>query len=339
MKASNGPRSDFHGQRLLVVDAETRQLRDTTIEHLASCLRTGDVLVVNDAATLPASLRVSADLELRLIAHHEDDAWWAVALGPGDHRTPTERRAPPPPLRLSDRFELADLTASVRALSPQSERLVLLQFSQTGSTLWQSLYQLGRPIQYAHVPAPLALWDVQTVYAGRPVAVEMPSAGRPLTFSILHQLQNRGIETISLTHAAGVSSTGVPAIDEHLPLPERYWLSPRSVHAINGALQDGRRLIAAGTSVVRALEDNYQRHGELVAGTYKAHGHIGPGSELRVVSGLLTGMHEPDTPHFELMQAFVSSSLLAASMSHAAARCYLSHEFGDSALLLPGALA
>lgn len=329
----------FHGQRLLVVDRDSGMRRDTTIEDLPCYLRSGDVLVINDAATLPASLRISAELEVRLVSHHDDRSWWGVAFGAGDYAIPTELRPPPPTLAVGDAIKLPGLSATVAALSPWSLRLLLLRFAETGPVLWQKLYELGRPIQYAYVRSPLELWDVQTSYAGRPVAMEMPSAGRPLTFAILQRLKSRGIEIVPLTHAAGVSSTGVTAIDERLPLPERYWLSGSAVNALTRAFRAPRRIIAVGTSVVRALEDNFGRHGRLIEGSFEAHGRLGPASTLRVVDGLLTGMHEPGTSHFDLLQAFVPASLLQSSVQHATERGYLTHEFGDSALLLRDSLA
>src|SRR5690606_34055820 len=141
----------FHGQRLLVVDRDSGMRRDTTIEDLPCYLRSGDVLVINDAATLPASLRISAELEVRLVSHHDDRSWWGVAFGAGDYAIPTELRPPPPTLAVGDAIKLPGLSATVAALSPWSSRLLLLRFAETGPVLWQKLYELGRPIQYAYV--------------------------------------------------------------------------------------------------------------------------------------------------------------------------------------------
>jgi S-adenosylmethionine:tRNA ribosyltransferase-isomerase len=190
-------------------------------------------------------------------------------------------------------------------------------------------------VQYAHVPEPLELWDVQTSYAGRPWAVEMPSAGRPLSFSQLGGLQRRGIRVARLTHAAGLSATGVPEVDARLPLPERYHLPALSVETIEAARRGGGRIVAAGTSVVRALEDSAARFGRLRAGDHVAELVLGELSPRRVADGLLTGMHPPGTTHFELMTAFAPRPLLGRAVEHAARAGYLEHEFGDAALILP----
>lgn len=309
------------------------------MKDLPGRLRAGDLLVVNDAATLPAQLPWTdggARREVRLLGAVEDGSWWAVLFGEGDWRTLTEDRPPPPAVDVGATLTLGDeLRASVVERSPVSERLVRLRFSAEGEALWQAIYRIGRPIQYAHVAGPLALWHVQTCYAGRPWAVELPSAGRPLTWSLLSELRRRGVVLTALTHAAGLSAAGDPALDRALPLPERYEIPNSTAEAIAAAKARGGRVVAVGTSVVRALEGRADAHGgALIPGSGWTDLRIGPATRLRVVDGLLTGMHEPDTSHFELLRAFAPSSLLERAHAHATASGYLGHEFGDSCLIL-----
>jgi S-adenosylmethionine:tRNA ribosyltransferase-isomerase len=210
-------------------------------------------------------------------------------------------------------------------------------FDATGDALWAALYREGRPIQYAHARGPLPLWAVQTVYAGRPWAFEMPSAGRPLTWEILLALRRRGVGWASLTHAAGVSATGDPAIDAALPLPERFEIPAATVSAIEATHRQGGRVVAVGTTVVRALE------GAASAGGLRASSgitdlRIGPAYRPRVVDGILSGVHAPEESHFALLGAFADAGLLGRAWAHARARGFRPHEMGDAMLVLPGVL-
>jgi S-adenosylmethionine:tRNA ribosyltransferase-isomerase len=316
--------------RLLVIDRERGEYADRAIADLPSLLGPGDVLVVNDAATLPASLpgrdAAGRAVELRLYAERRDGSFAAVAFGDGDWRTPTEKRAPPPPLAPGDELSIGELRARViRALG----RLVELRFDREGAALWSALYRAGRPVQYSHLEAPLPLWAVQTRYAARPWAAELPSAGRPLTWEILLALGRRGVTVASLTHACGLSATGDDALDARLPLPERYDIPQATVDAIARA----RRVIAAGTSVVRALEGCARDRGKLVAGEGETDLVVDATHRPRIVGGLLTGLHDPTASHYRLLQSFAPRALLDRAYSHAAASGYLAHEFGDSSLI------
>jgi S-adenosylmethionine:tRNA ribosyltransferase-isomerase len=195
-------------------------------------------------------------------------------------------------------------------------------------------------VQYAYLRHAIELGTVQTRFAGRPWAAEMPSAGRPLTWNTLLALRARGVGLAALTHAAGLSATGDPALDRALPLPERYDIPARTVAQVERARARGGTVVAVGTTVVRALEGNAHAHGgRLVAGTGMTDLIIAAGFVPRVVGGLLSGMHEPGTSHFRVLAAFDPTPTLARAAAHAAAGGYLVHEFGDSALVLPGAAA
>lgn len=339
------PRRDH--VRLLAVDPGAGRVADLPFGHLAELLGPGDLLVVNDAATLPASLSgVTADgaaIELRLVgpagALGQDQRWRAVVLGAGDWRTPTEHRPPPPPLPAGARLRFGELGAEVIGHADISPRLVDVRFDRAGPSLWQALYAAGKPIQYAYLDGELALWSVQTVFAARPWAVEMPSAGRAITGAALRALRARGVDIAWLTHAAGLSATGDPAIDRALPLPERYDIPAVTARAVARARARGGRVIAAGTTVVRALEGCAAAHGIVQAGSDITDLVIGPGFVPAVVDGLLTGMHEPESSHFRLLQAFAARPLLADAWHRATGLGYRCHELGDSCLIAPGLLA
>lgn len=342
MTPATAPRDDRAATRLLVLDPAAAALRDAAIGDLGAYLRAGDLLVVNDAATLPASLRARTAagdaLELRL-AGAEGEEWWAVAFGEGDWRQRTEDRPAPPPLSARQRLDVGGaLRAEVRAVSPLSPRLVLLRFDAHGSDLWSALYRDGRPVQYSYLQAPLALWDVQTPYPSRPWAMEMPSAGRALTPRLLDDLRGNGVSVAWLTHASGLSATGDAQLDARLPLPERYEVPVETAAAVVAARRGGRRVVAAGTTVVRALE-SAAASGTVRAGTGVATLRLTRAHALRAVDGLLTGVHDSGTSHFELLGAFAPAPLLEQSLRHAEERGYLGHEFGDAMLILRGALS
>jgi len=225
----------------------------------------------------------------------------------------------------------------VVAVDPSEPRLVRLRFDRDGRELYQALYEIGRVVQYSYVERPLELWDVQNRYASRPWAFEPPSAGRPLTFGVLGELRARGVALAVVTHAAGLSSTGSSSLDRRLPIPEQSDLPPETVRAVEVTKARGGRVIAVGTTVVRALEGRALESPRLSAGRNETSLVIGPGFRPRVVNGLLTGLHEPASSHFALLQAFAERPLLLRALEHASREGYLEHEFGDSCLVLSGA--
>ena len=316
-------------------------MRHAARGRLADQLRPGDLLIANDAATIPASLsgvheRSGAVIEIRLAAwrspaFNDVREFTAIAFGDGDHRTRTEDRPPPPDLRAGDVLRIGPLRAIVRRLLGHP-RLVAVRFYGSSGAIWAGLARHGKPIQYAHVTRPLALWDVWTRVAALPVAFEAPSAGFLLDWNLLETLAARGVGFATLTHAAGISSTGDPALDAQLPFDEPYDLPGRTLRALLRTRARGGRIIALGTTVVRALEHAGSR-GTLRPGPGLATQRIGAHSRLRVVDAIVTGVHEPGTSHYELLRAFAGDGVLRRATA-VLERCgYRTHEFGDSVLL------
>lgn len=337
---ARAPRPGYREERLLVIDPLTRRFGDYASAELPALFDAGDLLIVNDAATLPASLRVDEGLELRLLGGDASGAFSAVALGAGDWSEPTEQRGAPPVLRPGQRLELGpDLAAEVLEVDAREPRLVTLRFETSGADFFAALYRHGRPIQYAYAQRRFELWDVQNRFASRPWAFELPSAGRPLTFETLFELERRGARVSYLTHAAGISSSGSAELDARLPLRERYDISLDAACAVSHARELGGRVIATGTSVLRALEAAASPGGLVAPGEGETDLRVTAAFEPRVVDGLLTGLHEPGTSHFELLESLAPRPLLERALAHAARTGYLQHEFGDSCLVLAGALS
>jgi S-adenosylmethionine:tRNA ribosyltransferase-isomerase len=331
---------------MLVIDPRAPRagaFREARTPALPSYLRAGDLLVVNDAATLPASLRgqdaAGRPLEARLVAARGEGRFLAVLFGAGDWRQCTEERAPPPEVAVGDHLRFGSLEGEVVARLPPSLRLVELAFDCAADALWSALYREGRPVQYSYLAHELPLWAVQTNYASRPWAFEMPSAGRPLSWEILLGLRRKGVRWAALTHAAGLSSTGDPELDAALPLPERFEIPATTVEAVAAARAAGGRVVAVGTTVVRALEGAAAAGGgELRAGAGETDLLVTPSYRPAVVDGILSGTHAAAESHFRLLGAFAGADLLAAAAAYAAEHGFLTHELGDSMLVLPGAL-
>lgn len=326
-----------HAVRLVALDRRTGRVALHPFAALPELLEPGDLVVVNDAATLPASLpgRTAAGevFELRLSAPVEGERLVGVLLGAGDWRTRTENRPPPPRLAAGERVQIGPFPATVTAARG---RLVELDAEGAGDdpagrrdALWQALYASAAPVQYAHRREALPLWSVQTAYAARPWAAEMPSAGRPLTWDVLLRIRRRGIGVATLTHAAGLASTGDAALDAALPWPERYEVPERTAAAIAAARAGGHRVIAVGTTVVRALEASGGRAGPGVATIV-----LGPDTPARIADGLVSGLHIPGESHFELLRGFAPAAQLERVLSLARDAGLSGHELGDACLIL-----
>lgn len=327
--------------RLLVVDA-CRRIGHAPRSALVEFLRPGDLVVANDAATLPASLRgthgaTGAAVEVRLAGRpslrpEDVTRFSAVVFGGGDFHTRTEDRPAPPPLSEGDRLVLGPLRATVeRTLGHR--RHVSLLFEGTPDDVWAGLARHGRPIQYAHLDEPLALWDVWTRIAGPPVAFEPPSAGFALDWRALSSMRARGVGFETLTHAAGISSTGDEELDRLLPFDEPYRIPAATADAVGRTKARGGRVVAVGTTVVRALEHAAAADGIVRAGFGLATQRLGPETRLRVVDAILSGTHEAGTSHYELLRAFLDDETLLRATGELDARGYLTHEFGDSVLI------
>jgi S-adenosylmethionine:tRNA ribosyltransferase-isomerase len=177
------------------------------------------------------------------------------------------------------------------------------------------------------------LWNVWTKIAAEPFAFEPPSAGFALDWHIVAAWRERGIGFATLTHAAGISSTGDPVLDLRLPFDEPYHIPERTAAAVSHAKSRGRCIIAVGTTVVRTLESAAIGEGRVRAGSGVARGRITGETKLRIVDTVLTGVHAPGESHFELLRAFSDDAVLRAVSAALAQFDYQTHEFGDSVLI------
>jgi S-adenosylmethionine:tRNA ribosyltransferase-isomerase len=338
MIAANVPIQRPANARLLLVDSQG-QIRDLFRSNFPTLLHPGDIVVANDAATLPASIfgvheRSGRLIEVRLAARdsvYPEDVkqFSAVVFGEGNYRTPTERRPRPPELRPGDTLQLGPLTATVLELLGHP-RFAKIRFEGASARIWEGLAHYGRPIQYSHISTQLAVWDTWTPIAGPPVAFEPPSASFALDWRTQDAIRQVGAHFATITHAAGISSTGDDELDARLPFDEPYRIPESTARSIRLAKAAGGRLIAVGTTVVRALEHAASVHGAVRETTGLAVNRIGPTTELRAVDAILSGTHEPGTSHHKLLSAFVDRSTLVQMDRIQRQHAYRTHEFGDS---------
>jgi S-adenosylmethionine:tRNA ribosyltransferase-isomerase len=317
--------------RLLVAERSTGAVSHASFRNLPGWLAPGDLLVVNTSATVPAAIpaqRADGSLaELRFSTAAPDTSgseWWVVELRTEDGRAPL-------PARSGERIALAG-GAAVEIAAPygDGERLWIARLDAV-APLYRHLARHGRPIRYGYVPAAWPLEAYQSVFALEPGSAEMPSAGRPFTPELVTRLIARGVHIAPVTLHCGVSS---PERHE-APYPERYAVPETTARLVNAVRWWGGRVIAVGTTAVRALETVARPDGSVSAGAGWTGLVIDADRGVRTVDGLITGWHEPEASHLAMLEAVAGDELLARSYEAALQAGYRWHEFGDSHLILP----
>ncbi len=311
---------------MLVARRHDLVLVHARFRELPQFLSAGDLLVVNTSATLPAALDArlgERQVELWLSTPARDGTW-LVELRTRD-RAPYLR----PPMGVALDL-LGGGKVHLLARLAGSERLSVARF-ELNEPLEDYVLRHGRPIRYGYVPDPWPLDAYQTVFALEPGSAEMPSAGRPFTAELVTELVSRGVHFSPITLHTGVSSPehGEP------PFPERFRVPPATARLVNAVRGWGGRVIAVGTTVVRALETVAAEDGTVTEGRGWTSVVVSPERGLRVVDGLLTGWHESESSHLALLEAAAGGELLDRSYRAALEHGYLWHEFGDLHLILP----
>jgi S-adenosylmethionine:tRNA ribosyltransferase-isomerase len=291
--------------------------------ELPGLLRPGDLLVVNTSGTLPAAVQVDSALVAHFSTPLADGSWLVEFRGHnGTGTSPVQ------------------LTRPAGSTVPMPGGAVLTLESAVTGRLWRArlstavvpyLLRHGKPIRYSYVGQDWDIADYQTVFARIPGSAEMPSASRPFTPAVVTELAARGVLIAPVTLHTGVSSLE----EGEDPYPEPFDVPPATASLVNHVRWDGGRVIAAGTTVVRALESCVDAD-RLVRPSSGWTSHVvTPASGVRVVDGLLTGLHEPRSSHLRMLEAFAGPDLLHRCYEEAIGAGYLWHEFGDVHLLLP----
>jgi S-adenosylmethionine:tRNA ribosyltransferase-isomerase len=320
--------------RLLVARGSDGRIVHSRARDLPDFLDPGDLVVINTSATLPAALPArrpdGTPLELRLSTPlpgaapgERCDVRWVVELRDGDlpfRNAPTGETLQLP----------ANATATLEAPYLSGPRLWAARL-ELPEPLLAYLARHGAPIRYRYVPEAHPLTDYQTAYATEPGSAEMPSAGRPLTAPVLTALVAKGVSVAPLILHTGVSS---PERGER-PYPERYRVPPSTARLVDATRRWGGRVIAVGTTVVRALETVARPDGTIEPSEGWTALVVTTDRPVRAVDGLVTGWHEPEASHLDMLHAVAGRRLIERSYAAALEAGYLWHEFGDLHLILP----
>ena len=314
------------GVRMLVSRTSSGEISQHGFRDLPGLLLPGDLLVVNTTATLPAQVRALGGDGLAVhFSGPCPDGAWLVELR-----------------QVKNKISVPNEDGSPGQFIGLPGGAVLVLEGKATARLWRArlsvavvpyLLRYGIPIRYSYVPREWPLAAYQTVFARQPGSAEMPSASRPFTPPVVTELAARGVLVAPLTLHAGVSSLEA---DED-PYPEPFDVPPATARLVNHVRAHGGRVIAGGTTVVRALETAALRRGDgrvAAAAGWTSH-VVTPQTGVKVADGLLTGLHEPRSSHLRMLAAFAGPELLARCYRVAIGAGYLWHEFGDVHLLLP----
>ena len=317
------------GVRLLVAQRADGLIEHARFADLPRLLSPGDLLVVNVSATIPAAVAGHKADGSAVRIHCSTRApglgpeWRVVELRSADGARPERARA-------GERISLpAGARVELAAPYVSGARLMLAMFSCVAG-VEEYLARHGEPIRYGYVTEQWPLEAYQNVYATTPGSAEMASAGRPFTPELIATLIGHGVLIAPITLHTGVSS---PERHEP-PFPEEFEVPEATARLANAVHGWGGRVIAVGTTVVRALETAVRADGAVASASGWTSLVIGPERGLKAVDGLITGWHEPRASHLEMLEALAGPDLLARSYESALARGYRWHEFGDSHLIL-----
>lgn len=322
------PLPERDASRLLLLDRATGAVAHRAFRDLPALLRPGDLLVLNDTRVLPARLDATTPRGGRveiLLLEEEASAWWAW-VKPG-------RRA-----RVGAAYSLpGGVLARVRERGP--EGWILLEFA--GSLPLRELLQRhGRmplPPYIRRAADPKDRERYQTIYAREEGAIAAPTAGLHFTEGILEAVRARGVSAAFLTLHVGVGTFKPVRVEEvarHRMDPERFRIPEGTARAVKEARARGGRVVAVGTTTVRALESAADEGAALRAGEGQATLFITPGYRFRVVDGLLTNFHLPGTTLLMLVSAFAGRDRVLAAYREAIAARYRFYSYGDAMLIL-----
>ena len=310
----------------MVLDRVTGNVLHDQFLKIDKYFNSGDILVLNNSRTIPAIMKgtwhragkvIGTNVELRLARKKNDSVWEVLIIAKN--------------VKAGDCFKLSETLEAKVVGEVFKSPLKMIKFDLQGKDLYNEIYTIGEPIRYEYIHYPWNLDYYQTVFASRPGSVEMPSAGRAFSWELLLKLQEKGVKLVFLQLHTGLSYL---LDDEYVHSPkehfEEYSIRQEDMEAIVKAKDLGGRVIAAGTTVVRALET--------AAGNSTIKGwtnlYITSDYELMLVDGIITGFHEPKASHLDMLAAFIDEKKLIEAYNIAIEQHYLWHEFGDINLII-----
>ncbi len=312
--------------RMMVIDRTSGNIDHDCFFHLPQYLQAGDLVILNNSRTIPAVLhaewlrnkvQLTTNTEIRLARRLGEDLWEALIV---------EKN-----VKSGDLFTFSsELSATVIGVKKNSP-LSILKFTKKGPNLLNMFYTLGEPVRYEYIDQPWALDYYQTVFASHPGSVEMPSAGRAFSWELLFTLMRKGIQVDFLQLHTGLSYL---LDDQWHQTPEEneeeYHISEKTMQRILETKAAGKRVIAVGTTVVRALESAVKF--DNLSGVTNLY--INDQFPLKIADGIITGFHEPKASHLDMLSAFIPEKHLLRAYDQAIDARYLWHEFGDMNLII-----
>ncbi|HEX5405670.1 MAG TPA: S-adenosylmethionine:tRNA ribosyltransferase-isomerase [Pseudonocardiaceae bacterium] len=315
------------GVRLLVGETTGDTVTHHRFTDLPDLLRAGDVLVVNTSGTMPAAVPIPRHALTVHLSTEQPDGTWLVEL----RRNANKATTPYPGGEPGQRYPLPGGAQLVLRQRYSRERLWIADLRTGGFGSVQAFLRVhGMPIRYGYVHRNWPIAAYQTVFATHEGSAEMPSAARPFTNRLVTRLVSAGVQVAPILLHTGVAS---PEAHER-PYPERFSVSATTARVVNQARAAGGRVIAVGTTAVRALESAADDAGTPHATNGWTELIITPDRGVRVVDGLITGFHEPRASHLDMLAAIAPTALLRRCYAEAIDAGYLWHEFGDLNLLL-----
>ncbi|MCQ6268318.1 S-adenosylmethionine:tRNA ribosyltransferase-isomerase [Fictibacillus sp. WQ 8-8] len=318
-----GLRRDY--VKMMVIDRVNGHTSHTQFYQLDHFLKAGDVLVLNASRTIPAVLQGQLEdgtvVEVRLAHRKSEGIWEALILSNT--------------VKAGDKIMFSPLLTASILTTETANPFAVLEFNLCCSALYDQIYQIGQPVRYEYIKTPWELDYYQTVFATSPGSVEMPSAGRAFSWELLFRLQKKGVKIAYIQLHTGLSYL----MDDKWHVEprenmEEYMVPEETAQAVQKAKESGNKVIAVGTTVVRALESGADHEGRIRAASGWTNLYITAETKLQVADGLITGLHEPEASHLDLLSAFVSPELLKVSYEEAITQKYFWHEFGDMNLIL-----
>jgi S-adenosylmethionine:tRNA ribosyltransferase-isomerase len=328
------------GVRLLVSDVERDVFEHAHFSDLLRWLDPGDLLIVNTSGTMSAALSATAadgvEFELHVSTRLPGGFWTVELRGPGTVASlPCRHAHAGTTLRLPGGGQATLLAPYPLVGSLDAESRLWMAALIVPDSVPAYLERYGFPIRYSYVKQRWPASMYQTVFVNEMGSAEMPSAGRPFTPELVTRLVSAGVQIAPI-----VLHTGVASLEDHEPPYEEFYRVPaQTVERVNAARRAGHRIVAVGTTVVRALETVTDERGATSAGEGWTSLVITEERPLSVVNALITGLHEPHATHLMMLRRVIEAAggdarHLDRAYAEARALGYLWHEFGDSHLII-----
>ena len=326
--------------RLMVSYRSDNRVVHTQFREIGAFLDAGDLVVINTSGTMNAALSATREdgtaLELHLSTHLPADLWVVELRLPGEKGTQPFYAA-----RAGEKLHLPGGASAILHV-PYLRNRNIAPGGPTSTRLWiatlylptplmEYLAQYGSPIRYSYVRQGWPISYYQSVYVTEVGSAEMPSAGRAFTTELITKLVARGVQIAPL-----LLHTGVASLEKHEPPYEEFYrVPPETARLVNATHAANKRVIAIGTTVVRALETVTGKEGITYPGEGWTDLVITPQRGMYAINGMLTGLHEPLATHLAMLEALAGREHLKVTYAEALRKGYLWHEFGDLHLILP----